>query len=213
MFNFNLGGFGSTVDEVVEAISKFGIDKGVLPDTAEKISMAQKRIFKSYQEEIKELLQDSFKNGGDDVGAYFERKFGRSKLAKDPQMNKIFANYGDTIRSTGLNKEDLIKEALGQISEEKGIKNLTDLETASILRKKFGDKASKYSDFDLTMLDKYSYAHDYFSNREYAGTRKKFVAGVGAGYLGVSAINRVAFGGTLTRNNRGERDIAGIPFI
>lgn len=212
MFNFNLGGFGATVDEVVENIAKFGINKGVLPDTAEKISMAQKRIFKSYQEELKELLQDSFKNGGDDIGAYFEGKFGKSKLAKNQQMNKLFANYGDTIESSikaGQAKEHFIETSLGLIDKD----SITDLEAASILRKKFGDKVSNYSDFDLTMLDKYSYAHDYFSNREYASTRKKFAAGVGAAYLGTAAVNRVAFGGTLTRNNRGERDIAGIPFI
>ncbi len=212
MFNFNLGGFGSTIDEISEAIAKFGVAKGVVPDIEEKISMAQKRIFKSYQEELKDLLEDSFKNGGDDVGRYFESKFAKSKLAKDTQMNKMFANYGSDIKNAIANgeiHENFIEKSLSSINE----KNLVDLETAGILRKKFGDKLSNYSDFDLTMLDKYSYAHDYFSNKEYAGTRKKFVAGVGAGYLGVSAVNRVAFGGTLTRNNRGERDIAGIPFI
>ena len=36
---------------------------------------------------------------------------------------------------------------------------------------------------------------------------------VGAGYMGVNLAGRGLTGGTLTKNNKGERDIAGIPFI
>lgn len=37
--------------------------------------------------------------------------------------------------------------------------------------------------------------------------------GVGAGVAGAALVGRYASGGTLTRNNRGEGDIAGVPFI
>lgn len=48
----------------------------------------------------------------------------------------------------------------------------------------------------------------------FSGTEgKKRLAAVGAAYAGVNVAGRYISGGTLTRNNDGERDIAGIPFI
>lgn len=35
----------------------------------------------------------------------------------------------------------------------------------------------------------------------------------GAGYVGVSGLTRAVSGGSMTRNKKGERDIAGIPFL
>lgn len=49
----------------------------------------------------------------------------------------------------------------------------------------------------------------YFTDPENGKTRIKALAGYGAGAIGL----RYLSGGDLTHNNKGERDIAGIPFI
>ncbi len=37
--------------------------------------------------------------------------------------------------------------------------------------------------------------------------------GITSSVMGVSAMNRYNSGGTITRNNKGEKDIVGIPFL
>ena len=66
---------------------------------------------------------------------------------------------------------------------------------------------------EVTGKDKMGYmrfAGGYFGDKTYGGTRVK--AAIGA-YAGVNIGGRFLSGGGVTRNNTGERDIAGIPFI
>ena len=66
---------------------------------------------------------------------------------------------------------------------------------------------------DVTGKDKMGYmrlAGGYFGDKTYGGTRVK--AAIGA-YAGINIGGRFLSGGGITRNNTGERDIAGIPFI
>ena len=75
------------------------------------------------------------------------------------------------------------------------------------------DTVASYAEFlgrengKLSALDA---ASGYFLDKQHGSTRIKTAIGAG---VGVGVASRVLSGGSLTRTNSGERDIAGIPFI
>ena len=228
MFNdFKLGDITQGFVNVAKNISKFGMDKGLLPTTSEMTTSTANRILGSYKEEVQKLISDTLKNGGDDMAKYWDDAFSRSKVGRNKQMQEAFKNFGQTFSITS-SEDRILQNGLDLIREE----NLIDPEKVAKVNKYIKNKANgnkaiedelnaKFgSDFNKTMYKNYSIG-DYFRptdangnvNIELANIRKDAAIIGGTGLVGVSAINRYASGGTLTRNNRGERDIAGIPFI
>lgn len=72
---------------------------------------------------------------------------------------------------------------------------------------KYGNKAKGYGTAGAKM------GKEYFWDGASASQRVTRIGAGVAGYAGVNMVGRALNGGTATRNNKGERDIAGIPFI
>ena len=150
-----------------------------------------------------------------------------SGLGKALSLNT--ANVNQVARNVAAREGALLKAERDALS--KAIPNMKDgsKELADAIAKKEKIqsqltglyKASKGGTMDtvnsalkeVTGKDKMGYmrfAGGYFGDKTYGGTRVK--AAIGA-YAGVNIGGRFLSGGGITRNNTGERDIAGIPFI
>lgn len=79
--------------------------------------------------------------------------------------------------------------------------------------------ANKSQTFGETAWDYAKTPLNYLGAKDYAGQDGRAMAiaartgAVGAAWMGVNGLGRMATGGGMTYNNTGERDIAGIPFI
>lgn len=114
-----------------------------------------------------------------------------------------------------MNNSDYSPKAFSKISDAL-INEGMDNDVASLLINKIQQNSSTILNSNLNVNDynRYTkaaiYTQAYFNN---PGTRKVRVGTAIGAYAGLSIGSRYLSGGTLTTNNSGQRDIAGIPFI
>lgn len=143
-----------------------------------------------------------------------------SKLGHDRE--KFFSNLSQDLHTKlnmDVDKADAIAKRIkpgNANAVEKAIasENL-DERSAEIMRKAAKDAAekSKISAGDMNLLQAAAeYPRAYFGIADEA-TRKTRVRTAIAGYAGVAVGGRVLSGGSLTKDEYGRSDIAGIPFI
>ena len=125
------------------------------------------------------------------------------EAAKADNFN--FVDYADKVASDAITNNSGDKVFQESITEFKNkLNNFTEVKSGAMSEAEyFGRK----SDEGIGLLNT---AKGYFKDPVYGSTRTKATIGaIGAGAIGI----RYLSGGTFTTNNRGERDIVGIPLI
>ena len=152
---------------------------------------------------------------------------GNSKLSNSIYTKKIQEALGSTLQKAGLPEGEAIhiakrvnaknyEEALNNISEtisdyvsDKPVDTIIQSAKIKMDRK----MAEQIDSSDISTIDKIvKYPGAYFmgENKKVRNTR---IATAAAAYAGVAIGGRYLSGGTLTRDNYGRKDIAGVPFV
>jgi hypothetical protein len=168
-----------------------------------------------FNKNIKQVAEINAKGGGERISKQAKKVF-EDIRAVDPEFEKAVS---------GISKKDLnhANEVQKYYEQNKKVINKR--------ANNYRDAASnisgqKLKDGFATYRDSVGYNNDFKGNvkagLDVAGTYffgeggKKSAIRIGtaaAGYMGVNMAGRAITGGSLTTNNNGERDIAGIPFI
>lgn len=184
-----------SISQLAYAISKDGTGEALkfkYVDTAHsaaynKMSNAARGVINTMGPEEAQAVRDIIKKGGDfNADGAFNAALTKM-LDGDEATQKIAKDFNELRANYNTAKEIADSDsskALGAYAEFLGRDN------GKIT---LGDAAS-----------------GYLGDKQYGATRIK--AGIGVG-VGIGVTSRVLSGGSLTRTNTGEQDIAGIPFI
>ena len=199
MNNKIVNAVGSKIDDIASSIvnSKWG--KTVIPtveELNETIANNARLSGPLYTENIQRGLESMFVSA--DIPKDVAERMSKSVNAKN--YTKAIDNLSDEISKHTDKPVDKITQMAKTITEEELAKKI-DI-------KDVGKGGSKNSKIHRVI----SYPQAYFMNpdKKIAGTRIATAAGA---YAGVAVGGRYLSGGTLTRDNYGRKDIAGVPFI
>ncbi len=187
------GALGESIDQVAYAVSKNGFGKSMAFNAASvghsaaynKTAAAAKGIINSLGDDEAKAIRSAISKG-DDLSVAMGDVLNRMGSGDEAQR-KLASEFNDVLsgyeKAKGIAEGDASK-AVGAYAEFLGREN------------------GKLSLGDA--------AWGYFGDKQLGGTRIKGALGVAAG---VGVASRLLSGGSLTRTNTGERDIAGVPFI
>ena len=213
-------GVGKNIQEIAASISKSDYAKRLVPtvdqlkeETYERLnrSLTDKAIEKAKREgneEIVNAIYGNINNDGKYSGAKGEKI--KNKLNNFASNNINLSNYESEIdkllkkHKRDLNKETDINEMSSALKDM--YKSIIDDNSVPI-----DAGVNSYNNKDI--LNKgLSLTKTYFSSKD---KKTKLIRGatVAGVYAGLNIGGRVLTGGSLTANNSGEKDIAGIPFI
>lgn len=189
-----MGAVGESVEQLAYAISKDGFGNSLRFNAASvghsaaynKVATAARGVINTMGAEEAQVVRNIIKEGGD---------------------------FSTTAFNDALNKMGDGDEAAQKIAQEfRALRDGYDA-AKSIADEDSAKAVSAYAEFlgrDSSKLNLLDTASGYFLDKQLGKTRSHTALGVLAG-AGVA--NRLLTGGSLTRTNTGERDIAGVPFI
>ena len=210
-------GAGSSIKALgANASGFFGAMKQVLKTTDDDIARAVSKTTVAH--EANALFKEAYTEMSDDiVKNVSKRNMGKvNNLIKDvnpenyKEVNKQLFNMGKNGKASNT-IADVITNGTGGLDE--AAKELEGIYSTENIKEALGVSYTKSAvKAYLNGTDVADASDDAL--RTIKRTRRT-VAGVGAvgAYAGVNAIGRGISGGNLTTNKKGERDIAGIPFI
>jgi hypothetical protein len=188
------GALGESIEQLAYAISKDGSGKALRFNAAEvghsaaynRVAAAAKDIINTMGDEEAQAVRKIIKEGGD-----------FSTPAFNDALNKMTGG------------DDAAKKIAKEFNELRA-----GYDTAKEIASSDSAKAvSAYAEFlgrDGGKLRADDAFRGYFLDKQHGGLRAKAALGAAAG---VGVAGRLLSGGSLTRTNTGERDIAGIPFV
>lgn len=185
-------------------------------ETAESLKpVLRKNVDDSFNKVVKEGSADNLKDAAKVVGGYEKEVSGMSGI--DDLLDGENAT-SNAKKAWHTKDKDGVETLYGD--SENNIRRLVEDNRDSYMDKNFGtaekpgrfrDAVKSHAKVNGIMNTAGELGSAYYKpGGEWSGKR---IAGTAAAYMGVNAVGRLASGGSLTRNNQGERDIAGVPFL
>lgn len=190
---------GNKVQDIVSSVTNSKWAKSIIP-TVEELNQTianSERLSKPlYTEDIQRALNNMFNSAGipEDIAAQM------SQTVNAKNYTKAIDNlYDDISKYTDKPADKIIQTAKKQT--ERVLSQKIDIDTV-------GQGGSKNAKIHKAL----AYPQAYFMNpdKKVQTTR---IGTLAATYAGVTVGGRYLSGGTLTRDNYGRKDIAGVPFI
>ena len=202
---------GKTIDELAAEIASSKYFKTIFPGKKEIIQEFNETLNKNQKlkislkdNEIHDIIQNEIKST-----ASFLKSNGLSDVDLDEKSIDKLAN---SMRNTDYSDESFNK--LNEALKEKGFEDNAINVTMDEIKKRTSEILSQ----DITTKDipdvhkPMYYTKAYFSNPDKSIKNTRINTAIGA-YAAINVGGRYLSGGTLTRDEYGRKDIAGIPFL
>jgi hypothetical protein len=209
-FNELMSGLSKNSKEIAAKIAGSNYTKNIIPGKQDYLNEVNNFINNNKKMNYRIHSAEAADKIANDIMGYTEVA---KELGENINIDKKTANtISNSIFKKNFSSDSF--DSLQQKLEESGIAKQQAEKIANEAQNVTNEVFNKnYNINDLNKIQKgYVYSQAYFNNPDKKITGQRIGTAIGA-YVGINAGGRFLSGGTLTTDNYGQKDIAGIPFI